>query len=323
MVLVACVAETVFTGLGGGGFAIYYEAATRRRLPRLLRRRPGLAGRRTAPPAGDAIDFGGQLVPYAVGPGDGRGARGARRVWQHCTALGELAWRDVVEPARPLARRRSSFSAAAREGARRRSRRDAARRRRDRATRPVGGARRPARRCATRASTARVRMLRDEGAAAFYAGPIADAMVASGRGRRRRSRPTDLRAYRVRESAAARGRARRGTASSARGDDLDDLLGTLAALGCDGHDGATSRAGWSRCFAPHARRAATRRASRRSTRDGNACAVTTSLGLSSGVWLADSGMHLNSMMGEGELIRGDRRPGERMGSMMTPLVGSR
>ncbi|MEP6666055.1 MAG: gamma-glutamyltransferase, partial [Nocardioidaceae bacterium] len=28
MVLVACVAETVFTGIAGGGFALYYDAST-------------------------------------------------------------------------------------------------------------------------------------------------------------------------------------------------------------------------------------------------------------------------------------------------------
>ena len=28
MVLTSCAAETLFTGLGGGGFAIHYEAAT-------------------------------------------------------------------------------------------------------------------------------------------------------------------------------------------------------------------------------------------------------------------------------------------------------
>jgi len=54
--------------------------------------------------------------------------------------------------------------------------------------------------------------------------------------------------------------------------------------------------------------------------DGNACAVTTSLGLSSGVWLPEYGIHLNSMLGEGELLRGRLTPGERMGSMMSPLV---
>jgi gamma-glutamyltranspeptidase/glutathione hydrolase len=53
---------------------------------------------------------------------------------------------------------------------------------------------------------------------------------------------------------------------------------------------------------------------------GNACAVTTSLGLGAGEWWPGYGVHLNSMLGEGELLRGDLTPGERMGSMMTPLV---
>jgi gamma-glutamyltranspeptidase/glutathione hydrolase len=54
--------------------------------------------------------------------------------------------------------------------------------------------------------------------------------------------------------------------------------------------------------------------------EGNACVVTTTLGLGSGVWLPGFGIHLNSMLGEGELIRGVSPPGERMGSMMCPLV---
>jgi gamma-glutamyltranspeptidase/glutathione hydrolase len=53
---------------------------------------------------------------------------------------------------------------------------------------------------------------------------------------------------------------------------------------------------------------------------GNVCAATTSLGLGAGEWLPGYGVHLNSMLGEGELLRGTLTPGERMGSMMTPLV---
>ena len=48
--------------------------------------------------------------------------------------------------------------------------------------------------------------------------------------------------------------------------------------------------------------------------------ITTSLGLGSGVWVDGYGVHLNSMIGEGELIRGFSEPGVRMGSMMSPLV---
>ena len=53
---------------------------------------------------------------------------------------------------------------------------------------------------------------------------------------------------------------------------------------------------------------------------GDGCVITTSLGLGSGVWVDGYGVHLNSMIGEGELIRGLMHPGERMGSMMSPLV---
>jgi gamma-glutamyltranspeptidase/glutathione hydrolase len=38
------------------------------------------------------------------------------------------------------------------------------------------------------------------------------------------------------------------------------------------------------------------------------------------VWLADLGIHLNSMLGESELVRGTETPGRRMGSMMSPLI---
>jgi gamma-glutamyltranspeptidase / glutathione hydrolase len=54
--------------------------------------------------------------------------------------------------------------------------------------------------------------------------------------------------------------------------------------------------------------------------DGNACVLTSSLGLGAGAWLPGLDMHLNSMLGEADLIRGPLRPGERMGSMMSPTL---
>ena len=54
--------------------------------------------------------------------------------------------------------------------------------------------------------------------------------------------------------------------------------------------------------------------------DGNACVVTTSLGLGSGDWLPGLDLHLNSMLGEADLIREPLRPGERMASMMAPTL---
>jgi gamma-glutamyltranspeptidase/glutathione hydrolase len=52
--------------------------------------------------------------------------------------------------------------------------------------------------------------------------------------------------------------------------------------------------------------------------DGNACVLTTSLGLGSGDWLPGLDLHLNSMLGETDLIRAPLEPGARMESMMAP-----
>ena len=44
-------------------------------------------------------------------------------------------------------------------------------------------------------------------------------------------------------------------------------------------------------------------------RDGNACVLTTSLGLGSGDYVPGLDLHLNSMLGEADLVRGEARPG--------------
>jgi len=54
--------------------------------------------------------------------------------------------------------------------------------------------------------------------------------------------------------------------------------------------------------------------------DGNACVVTTSLGLGSGDWLPGLDLHLNSMLGETDLLVGRLEPGGRMQSMMAPSI---
>ena len=54
--------------------------------------------------------------------------------------------------------------------------------------------------------------------------------------------------------------------------------------------------------------------------EGSACVLTTSLGLGSGDWLPGLDLHLNSMLGETDLVRGPLRPGERMASMMAPTL---
>ncbi len=54
--------------------------------------------------------------------------------------------------------------------------------------------------------------------------------------------------------------------------------------------------------------------------EGNAVVLTTSLGLGSGDWLPGLDLHLNSMLGETDLIVEDLVPGLRMASMMAPTL---
>ena len=54
--------------------------------------------------------------------------------------------------------------------------------------------------------------------------------------------------------------------------------------------------------------------------EGNACVLTTSLGLGSGDFLPALDLHLNSMLGEVDLLRGSLEPGDRMLSMMAPTL---
>ena len=54
--------------------------------------------------------------------------------------------------------------------------------------------------------------------------------------------------------------------------------------------------------------------------EGNVCVVTTSLGLGSGDFLPSLQVHLNSMLGEADLLVGPLEPGARMPSMMAPTA---
>lgn len=319
MVLTACAAETVFTGLTGGGFAIHHDSATgETSCLDFFVAVPGLAGRRGSLPEEISIDFGGQLVPYAVGPatvavpGTPAGVAAMHERW------GRLAWRDVCAPALDHAEHGVPFAplhskvlgtiAPAMllgEGARVYAR--------DGEVLP-GGSRlfHPGLELAMRA-------LVEEGADAFYRGTVAEAMVAA-IGDEGDLSHQDLAAYQVVEGRPQR--ARHGDADVlARGNDLDNLLGTFEALELTDDEGLLAIRMVQALRKP-ARRGDTTSAAA-VDRDGNVCAVTTSLGLASGVWLSDYGLHLNSMMGESELVRGTELPGARMGSMMSPLIAFR
>jgi gamma-glutamyltranspeptidase/glutathione hydrolase len=54
--------------------------------------------------------------------------------------------------------------------------------------------------------------------------------------------------------------------------------------------------------------------------EGSACVLTSSLGLGSGDWLPGLALHLNSMLGETDLLTDRLIPGARMHSMMAPSL---
>ncbi len=99
MMLVSCAAETIFTGLAGGGFATLYDATRRQvRCVDFFVSVPGLGGKRPTPGIDIEVIFVGQRVPYEIGPATvavpGVPA-GAHHLWRH---WGRLPWADVVDP---------------------------------------------------------------------------------------------------------------------------------------------------------------------------------------------------------------------------------
>ncbi|MTD13734.1 gamma-glutamyltranspeptidase [Nakamurella sp. YIM 132087] len=323
MVLAGCVAETIFTGLGGGGFATVYTAADRSvHCLDFFVSVPGLDGTIPAPARDIEVVFGDVPVPYAVGgpsvavPGTPSGVAALHH------RFGNLPWAEIVTPARDLATIGVPFSVAHAEllpevraamvlgdGV-------------HSYTRPDGSGDR-------RLLAAGEDLLHPGlaetldayltgGPEVFTHGGAGAALVTAVRADGGALSADDLTAYRVADlpvATAAVGDA----VVHVRGNDLDHFAGTLAALSA-----AEIRAGGPRRAAAlvSALRAPLQRTETTSVvavdRYGNACAATHSLGLGSGIWV--SGVHGNSMLGEGELLRGDLHPGLRMPSMMVPHV---
>src|SRR5918994_2152177 len=103
--LASCVAETVMTGLLGGGHAIHWDAAAGEAwLLDFFVAVPGLGGVRSVPDLLRLeVPFGAELVHYAVGPascGVPGVPAGLETLWR---AHGRLSWPRLVEPALRLA----------------------------------------------------------------------------------------------------------------------------------------------------------------------------------------------------------------------------
>ena len=320
MMLVSCAAETIFTGLSGGGFATVVDAASGQvTCVDFFVAVPGLDG--TSPGSGTAIEvtFVGQPIPYEIGPATvavpGVPA-GAHHLWRR---WGRLPWVDVVAPGlqasygTPLPHTHAELlpviapAMCVGDGL-------------QVYCRPDGTLLQAGDRLHHSDHHHAYRLLADD-PDAFYRGAYAKALVAAVADGGAIS-ADDLESYRVHESEPRQAQFDQFTVH-ARGDDLDDLLGTLQRAAShvpgDPTTDPVSALGLVDALRGTDRRAETTNVVAVDT-DGNACALTTSLGLGSGVWVPGYGVHLNSMLGEGELIRNALDPGARMGSMMSPLV---
>lgn len=317
----ACAAETIMTGLGGGGFATHVDAATGSvTCLDFFVAVPGLdAPSAVAPLTPVEVSFGGVPLEFSIGaasvavPGTAAGCAELHR------RFGRLPWPQLLGPAIGLAAAGVPLPAAHAtalesiapallpgEGAG--------------AYAPGGVLLRAGRPLFHNGLADSLWLIADEGAPAMYRGDLARAIVAAVRERGGALSMADLAAYRVRpvpvcsaDFAGHRVHGRRDLMATV------DTLGRLdAGLGLEAGKRAVAMAealaagpddGWGDTTNVSVLDSA-----------GNACVVTTSLGLGSGVWARGTGVHLNSMLGEGELRRGPQRPGARMASMMSPLA---
>ena len=323
--LASCVAETVMTGLAGGGHAIWFDGKTgETRLLDFFVTVPKVHPDQAVAPLDDVgVPFGNEIVHYQVGiascavPGV---PAGLDELW---TRHGRLAWARIVEPAFELARSGVDMPPAhaacltmlapvmtLREGARIYS--------------PGGELLEAGDRLDQPGLANALELMRDEGARTFYEGTIAETLVALMHEREGPVSRGDLESYQPLWLEPV-GTDYLGLRVLTRGG-LSQLVTTLSAL-------PTLRG------MPPAERALTLARVLEALPysgqgeqigdttnlvavdpDGNACVMTTSLGLGSGHFLPGLDIHLNSMLGEVDLQVRPLEPGSRMESMMSPSL---
>ena len=314
-VMAACVAETVMTGLLGGGHAIYRDEASGEvwNLDCFC-----------AVPSGDGVDlvelavpFGEELVHYAVGPASfavpglpaGLGALHER--------FGRLPWADLCKPAMDLARIGVDMPAAHAACLAMLApvmTLDAG----EHIYAPEGELLREGDRLRQPGLEKVFALLAMEGASSVYSGSLAESALSFMRRRGGRVTRDDLAGYAALWSkpvdvnyAGVRVLTREGLSG------VPALLAQLPALR---ELTETERV---LILLPLLE---TRGPETHTTNvsvvdaDGNACVFTTSLGLGSGDFLPGLDLHLNSMLGEVDLLVGDLAPSERMASMMAPTL---
>jgi gamma-glutamyltranspeptidase / glutathione hydrolase len=322
--LASCVAETVMTGLLGGGHAIYLDGRSGRTANLdCFVAVPGLGAEPREPELLHLdVPFGAELVHYAVGPAScgvpGLPA-GLDALWR---AHGRLPWPRLVEPSLRLARAGTLLPSAhaaclamlapvmtMNEGA---------------ALYAPGGEllgtdsilHQPG-------LVAALEIVAEEGADSVYRGSLAAALLELMAERGGLVTRADLDVYEAIWSFPAEGRflgrrieTRRGLsgvpatferfrgAGASGGGERARVLAILDALGDAAPE--TNGGDTTNLVAADAW--------------GSVCVLTTSLGLGSGDFLPGLDLHLNSMLGEADLVHGPLEPGERMGSMMAPTL---
>ena len=317
--LASCVAETVMTGLLGGGHAIYWDAAERRawNLDCFVAA-PGLGAEpRDAELIHLDVPFGTELVHYAVGPascgvpGLPAGLEALRR------RFGRLPWPRIVEPALRLARDGVELPpahAACLAMLAPVMTMDAG----ERIYSPGGRLLEAGDRLEQPGLVAALEIVRDEGPQTVWGGTLAEALLSLSEERGGLLTRADLESYGARwadpvdvgylglriltreglssvPDALRRLPRLRDLAEPAR---VTALLDAVDGPGVDGHTTNLVTV----------------------DRAGSACVLTTSLGLGSGDFLPGLDLHLNSMLGEADLVRGALDAGDRMGSMMAPTL---
>jgi gamma-glutamyltranspeptidase / glutathione hydrolase len=318
-VLASCVAETVMTGLLSGGHAIHYDVQSGRvRNLDCFVAVPGLGAEPREPELVHLdVPFGAELVHYAVGPGScavpGLPA-GLHALWRE---HGRLPWARLVDPAVKLARNGVTFPPAhaaclamlapvmtMNEGAR--------------IYAPHGELLQGGDTLEQPGLAAALQALAADAADA-YRGSIGESLLELSSERGGLLTRADLAAYEPHWGepvgvaySGARLMTRGGLsglpetvrrvprlrelAETERVLALVDVLGTGPDIAGDTTNVAVVDG------------------------DGSACVVTSSLGLGSGDFLPGLDLHLNSMLGEADLLRGTLEPGARMLSMMAPTL---
>ncbi len=314
--LASCVAETVMTGLLGGGHAVYLDAAAGsvQNLDCFCAVPSGTGGELLEL----QVPFGEELVHYAVGPAScavpGVPA-GLDALWRR---HGRLPWPELCAPALRLARDGVSMPPAhvaclemlapvmtMREGGRIYSPRGRLLRAGDRLEQP--------------GLVAALEAVADEGATSVYTGSIGEVLLSLIRQRDGVVTRRDLETYTAVWSEPARV-TYAGTSFLTRSglSPVEPVLARLPALRGRPEPERTLALLDTLAAAPGPETHTTNLVV--ADAGGNVCVLTTSLGLGSGDWLPGLDLHLNSMLGEVDLVVGPLVPGERMQSMMAPSV---